>query len=546
MTPTRFAVVVMIVTFVSIIVLCTLPFIFYPVITRGNGNQTACAPTLGDQSAAYQVDVQNLPQGRVAGFGPIGLKNAAIIMKVASDLDLGAKGQLIGLVTAMQESTLGENMRTARPDENDDAGLFQLRVKPGWHADGATRDENIRIVNDPAYAARVFYLGHTVKKAYPNGAGPAGYHIRGLVNVPGWQDKDIGWVTYRVQGYKPIYQQRYRDKVPRALELMRALSRTQVTIGGQPASAAIQQDCLPETSGGIGIAGQWACPISPPKLTGYAGRDFGAPRSSGRRHNGNDIFGPPGTHLVAVADGTIMPGTFGNDGGLGGTRMWLKTDIGPAFYYAHLSGIAAGIQPGVRVKQGQLLGYMGNTGRLAKDTPIHLHFEMHPCGGRNCPINPAPTFRPACNPNNQQPTAPAGAVVMVAAPATKPGAMIIPVKGKFTSPFGYRIHPISRTRRLHTGQDIGAPNGTPIAAAKDGIVTFTGWKGGYGNTVIIDHGNGITTLYAHQSRIASTPGTKVRQGQLIGYVGTTGASTGNHLHWEVRVNGAPVNPIPYT
>lgn len=129
---------------------------------------------------------------------------------------------------------------------------------------------------------------------------------------------------------------------------------------------------------------------------------------------------------------------------------------------------------------------------------------------------------------------------------SKPGGMVLPTKGRFTSPFGYRIHPISRIRKLHTGQDIGAPTGTTIVAAKDGRVTFAGWRGGYGNCIIIDHGGGVATLYAHQSRLAAGVGAQVTQGQVIGYVGSTGASTGPHLHWEVRINGSPVNPIPYT
>ncbi|WP_336248671.1 peptidoglycan DD-metalloendopeptidase family protein [Stomatohabitans albus] len=129
---------------------------------------------------------------------------------------------------------------------------------------------------------------------------------------------------------------------------------------------------------------------------------------------------------------------------------------------------------------------------------------------------------------------------------SKPGGMILPVKGRFSSPFGYRVHPISRVRRLHTGQDIAAPSGTPILAAKDGRVSFSGRRGGYGNCIIIDHGGGVATLYGHQSRLAVGAGTQVSQGQVIGYVGSTGASTGPHLHWEVRINGSPVNPIPYT
>lgn len=134
------------------------------------------------------------------------------------------------------------------------------------------------------------------------------------------------------------------------------------------------------------------------------------------------------------------------------------------------------------------------------------------------------------------------------APAADPdtgsagGGFIIPVGGRISSEFGYRTHPISGTTRLHAGIDIAAAGGTPIGAAGAGTVIFAGWRGGYGNAVIIDHGQGVATLYAHQSRLGTTVGQQVAQGQTIGYVGTTGYSTGNHLHWEVRVNGSPANP----
>ncbi len=127
-----------------------------------------------------------------------------------------------------------------------------------------------------------------------------------------------------------------------------------------------------------------------------------------------------------------------------------------------------------------------------------------------------------------------------------PGRLIVPVPGApITSPFGYRIHPIYGTARLHTGIDYGADEGTPIRAAADGVVVSAGWYGGYGNATIIDHGGGIATLYGHQSVINVSAGQKVTQGQTIGRVGCTGDCTGPHVHFEVRVNGDPVNPEAY-
>lgn len=125
------------------------------------------------------------------------------------------------------------------------------------------------------------------------------------------------------------------------------------------------------------------------------------------------------------------------------------------------------------------------------------------------------------------------------------GQFLRPVPGAITSGFGYRVHPISGVSKLHTGVDFGASCGTPIHAAGAGVVIAAGWEGGYGNAVIIDHGGGIATLYGHQSAIAVGAGQSVSAGQTIGSVGSTGYSTGCHLHFEVRVNGTPTNPLAY-
>jgi len=122
---------------------------------------------------------------------------------------------------------------------------------------------------------------------------------------------------------------------------------------------------------------------------------------------------------------------------------------------------------------------------------------------------------------------------------------IAPTKGKIVSGYGNRLHPILRVTRLHEGVDIRAPRGTPIVATADGVVMRAGWMGSYGNAVEISHGYGITTLYAHNSRNAVKAGAAVKRGQVIAYVGSTGLSTGTHVHYEVRVNKRPVNPSSY-
>ena len=121
----------------------------------------------------------------------------------------------------------------------------------------------------------------------------------------------------------------------------------------------------------------------------------------------------------------------------------------------------------------------------------------------------------------------------------------VPTHSHVSSPFGSRRSPISGRNEHHSGIDIPAPAGTRIVAAADGYVRLSGWNGGFGNTVIIDHGNGYSTLYGHNSFNRVVVGQRVTRGQHIADVGTTGLSTGNHLHFEIRRNGVPVNPMPF-
>lgn len=124
----------------------------------------------------------------------------------------------------------------------------------------------------------------------------------------------------------------------------------------------------------------------------------------------------------------------------------------------------------------------------------------------------------------------------------KRGVMAQPVAGRMTSGFGFRRHPLLGYNRLHKGIDFGAAYGSPIYAATDGVVAFAGRHGGHGNYVKLNHAGGLATGYAHMSRFAVGVGARVRQGQVIGYVGSTGLSTGPHLHYELYKNGAAINP----
>lgn len=125
------------------------------------------------------------------------------------------------------------------------------------------------------------------------------------------------------------------------------------------------------------------------------------------------------------------------------------------------------------------------------------------------------------------------------------GQLLFPASGPITSPYGYRTHPIFGDQRLHTGIDIGAGYGSPVWAADGGVVTYAGVMSGYGNVIVVDHGGGLATTYNHLSAFSVGSGQQVSRGSQIGAVGCSGYCTGPHLHFEVRVNGSPVDPMPY-
>jgi murein DD-endopeptidase MepM/ murein hydrolase activator NlpD len=122
---------------------------------------------------------------------------------------------------------------------------------------------------------------------------------------------------------------------------------------------------------------------------------------------------------------------------------------------------------------------------------------------------------------------------------------IWPITGRLMDGFGHRSDPFSGEGAMHTGIDISAPQGTPVKAAADGVVIHASWNAGYGRCVVIDHGNGYQTLYGHLSRIEVMDGQEIRRGEVVGQVGSTGRSTGPHLHYEVRIRSTPVNPYRF-
>ncbi len=137
------------------------------------------------------------------------------------------------------------------------------------------------------------------------------------------------------------------------------------------------------------------------------------------------------------------------------------------------------------------------------------------------------------------------AAITAAAPANPNAGWVLPVHGRITSPFGMRTHPVTGVYKLHTGTDFAATAGTRVGAAAAGVVVSARWENGNGNTVVVDHGNGITTKYAHASKLLVTPGERVDAGQAVIAAGSTGFATGPHLHLEVRDHGQPVDPLPW-
>jgi murein DD-endopeptidase MepM/ murein hydrolase activator NlpD len=125
------------------------------------------------------------------------------------------------------------------------------------------------------------------------------------------------------------------------------------------------------------------------------------------------------------------------------------------------------------------------------------------------------------------------------------GGLWLPVRGVLVSGFGWRVDPFGEGWRYHLGVDVAAPEGAPVASRADGVVVHADWMGAYGLTVVVDHGFGYQTLYAHLRRSLVRAGQRVRAGQVVGEVGSTGRSTGPHLHFEVRYQGLPVDPLPY-
>lgn len=281
-------------------------------------------------------------------------------------------------------------------------------------------------------------------------------------------------------------------------------------------------------------------PVDGPVVTPYQ-----APSERyGRGHRGIDLAARPGTPIRASAEGTVV--FVGVVAGI------------PVVSVEHPGGWRTTYQPvtpsvlaGQHVRAGDQLGTLATTPMPGGQSVPHLHLGLRHGEQYRQPILLASDLRPAA-------TGPIRLVRLGAAPAPPPRVLPVdpavpgdfspgslPAAGPISSPFGMRVHPVTGVLKLHDGTDVGAPCGAPIRAPHPGTVVQVLAHPAYGNFVIIDEGNGRRSGYAHQSAVAVRPGQQVRPGDLIGQVGTTGYSTGCHLHYMVWLHGQVVNPLAH-
>jgi murein DD-endopeptidase MepM/ murein hydrolase activator NlpD len=271
----------------------------------------------------------------------------------------------------------------------------------------------------------------------------------------------------------------------------------------------------------------WAVrPVAGPVL-----REFDPPATRfGAGHRGVDLRAAAGEPVVAAMGGTV---TFA--GRVAGVS-WITVDHGGGLdtTYGPIQPRLAGA--GDVVAPGEWLGFVA-AGAKHLDWGARLHDAyIDPLGL----LGGWETYLTTAEDMEGLPAL--GGAATLAGGGAAPGRMAMPAAGVLTSGFGMRTHPVTGEHRLHAGLDIAAPAGTPVRAAAAGVVTFAGSLSGYGTTVTIDHGGGVSTLYAHQSSMAVRPGEPVAAGEVVGKVGSTGLSTGPHLHFEVRHNGSPQDP----
>ena len=283
----------------------------------------------------------------------------------------------------------------------------------------------------------------------------------------------------------------------------------------------------------IGAAGLAVRPVAGPVVRG-----FDPPATSfGAGHRGVDLRAAPGEPVVAAMGGTV---TFA--GRVAGVA-WVTVDHGGGLDTTYGPVEPRLVGAGEVVAPGEWLGFVAAGA-------AHLDWGARLEGSYIDPLGLLGGWETYLTTSQEAAGLPAlggpAALAALAAGGTAaPGRLTLPAGGPLTSDFGLRTHPVTGASRLHAGIDIGGAAGAAILAAAPGIVTFAGSLGGYGRTVTIDHGGGVSTLYAHQSAVAVQTGQSVDAGQVVGRIGATGLVTGPHLHFEVRVDGAAQNPADW-
>lgn len=279
-------------------------------------------------------------------------------------------------------------------------------------------------------------------------------------------------------------------------------------------------------------ATRWGAGLAVRPVPGPAVRAFDPPATRfGAGHRGVDLRAASGEPVVAAMGGTV---TFA--GRVAGVS-WVTVDHGGGLDTTYGPIEPRLVGAGEVVAPGEWLGFLA-AGARHLDWGARLHGDyIDPLGL----LGGWETYLTTAQDTAGLPALGGAAATMPPAAVTS-GRMVLPATGPLTSDFGPRTHPVTGVQRLHAGIDIGGATGTPIRAAAAGVVTFAGSLSGYGTTVTIDHGGGISTLYAHQSSTAVRAGQSVGAGEVIGRIGATGVVTGPHLHFEVRVGGVAQDP----
>lgn len=497
---------------------------------------------------------------------------AAVIMAMGDSLGISEYGQIIAIMTAMQESHLGAAAGSNKPNGDGDAGPFQQRQLPGWYG---TLDE----VTNPAYASKVFYQGKTVTEG--GGAGPKGYHIPGLLDIDGWEDLQAAQAAQKVQ--RSAFPDAYAKWEAFARDVYRKMGGDESLIPDEYKEAIENPDILDN---------------------GVKGGDDDSKDDSDSGDDNNDSGGNNGGNNGT--DNTNNPIACGPDAKEdgGGSGNACPTRASDAVESA-LEGVKPDTLNVARCVWGQnnKLNSMGGIGSRpnksdhgsgrAVDVMIPDWKDTSKTGDEiatyvmECAADLGVTYiiwdvriwnrergekpkdvkewRDYTHPNgNSNPTVRHEDHVHVSVEGNSgstscgdddgggaSGDWVLPVKkGNYalTSPFGERVHPITGERKMHAGQDMGArPRGTnpQVVSATKGKVTYAGVQGGYGNTVVVDVGDNTEIYYPHLQSIQAEKGDTLKAGDKVGKMGTTGASTGVHLHFEVRVKGDPVDPVPY-